>query len=177
MMNQPPESFHNQKMLSLVNRYATPLAIILVVTAILCSQPTPSTRNISIAFLFFSVVFNFSFYSLFTRVDDHYRTLLAKFRATINLWGNALLVLLLGRDWPAMWLLLCLTGVATGIYGSRERTLATASFLAMVLLVINALLQLQTPWEWGQRIVQAVFIVSLSLLVNDLAHGDSASSQ
>jgi hypothetical protein len=102
-------------------------------------------------------------------LSDQARGALAKFRATLNLWINVVLVYLLGRTWPLVWLLFVLSSSATAIYGTRERTLINAFFLSAVLGVVNYLHGFNTPLDWAVVGGKAAFLVLTSLLINDLA--------
>jgi hypothetical protein len=165
-----PESFHRKETLALVGRYATPLAALLVVTGLVLSPMEPGARKTGFFLMGFSLLFNLFFVPLSGRLSEQARALLAKSRATLNLWINVVLVLLLQRVWPPIWLLLTLSSVGTAIYGTRQRTLITAVFLSAILAGINVTLRLNTPIDWGLVLSKAAFIIFASLMINDLAH-------
>jgi membrane-associated HD superfamily phosphohydrolase len=164
------ESFHQGETLALIGRYATPLALILILTGLIFSPLSHLPRRI-VAVLFISSAFlNFSFVPLVSRLPEGTRSLLAKSRASINLWINIVLVYLLGTAWPPIWLLLSISSVATAIYGKRERALLTAVFLTVVLGIVNALHSLNTPYNWALVAAKGSFIILTSLMINVLAH-------
>ncbi len=163
------ESFHKKTSLSLLTRYGTPLAAILVLSGVKWSPIDARGAKLCLFLLAFSVFYNLFFFKIIASLTDETRSLLGKSRATLNLWVNVLLVLILGRTWPPIWLLLTLSGVATAVYGTRERTLVTAAFLSFLLVAINLFLHMTSPLEWGIVIVKAAFILLTSLMINDLA--------
>ena len=165
----PAEAFHKKASLSLLTRYGTPLAVILVGSGVAWSPIDDRSRKLCVFLLAFSLFYNLFFFRIIAPLTDQTRSLLAKTRATLNLWINVLLVLILGRTWPPIWLLLTLSGVATAVYGTRERTIVTAGFLSFLLVAINLFLRMNSPLEWGLVIMKSSFIVLTSLMINDLA--------
>jgi hypothetical protein len=169
------ESFHEGKTLSLIGRYATPLAIGLILGGILFAPLDPTRRHISLALLLVSAFLNLFFVRLIARFSLQTRASLAKVRATANLWINIALVYMMSPVWPPIWLLLSLSSVATAIYGTRERTMVTAVFLAVVLTVINLCHGLNTPFDWALVVVKAGFIFLTSLMINDVVRSHQIS--
>src|SRR5262249_43145441 len=94
---------------------------------------------------------------------------LGAFRLYTNLAVNCVLVYLLGGYWTPIWLLFVLTPAATAVYGSRKRTWWTSGVVSALLLGSHALRGLNAPVDWGGVWVEALFIVFLSLFLNELA--------
>src|SRR3989338_3703761 len=115
------ESFHKQNLISLIGGYATPLAVGLVGTGLILAPLDARARATGTVLMLFSLVFNVAAVPMAARMPEAPRTLFAKIRATINLWINVVLVLILGRVWPPVWLLFMLPAVATAVYGDRRR--------------------------------------------------------
>ena len=145
------ESFHRGETLSLVGRYATPLAAVLIGMGLLFAPLSRSALHVGFCLMIFSLTINFAFIPMVAGLSDHARGALAKFRATLNLWINVVLVFLLGRTWPLVWLLFVLSSSATAIYGTRQRTLINAFFLSAVLGIINYLHGFNTPLRRLQK--------------------------
>jgi hypothetical protein len=164
------EGFHQEEKLALVGRYATPMAAVLIGVGLIFAPLDPIPRWIGAALLAFSFLLNLFFVPLVSRLSERTRDRLAKSRATVNLWINVVLIYLLGRVWSPIWLLLVLSSVATAIYGTRERTLVTASFLSGLVVLINVLHQSFTPLDWALVFVKVIFIYLSGLMINDLAH-------
>jgi hypothetical protein len=169
-MSLEAESFHKKETLALVGRYATPLAAILAGTGLALAPLDAAPRKIAVFLFVFGLLFNFCFVPLSEHMSDQSRSLLAKSRATVNLWINVILVLLMGRVWHPIWLLLTLSSVGTAIYGTRQRTLITVTFLSFLLVLVNVVQGLTTPMAWGLVLSKAAFIVFMGLMVNDLSH-------
>jgi len=155
-------------MAQMVNRYFTPLAVLLVAMGIVLSQPMSPTREICIGLLVFSLAFNFGSVG-WIRGNPKKREFRLKLRVVLNIAVNTLLVFFLGGYWHPMWLLMLLSPVATAMYGSRRRTLGAALLVSAILLVIHATRGMNSPLEWGVQSIQVIFIILVSLLVHDLA--------
>lgn len=166
----PSESFHKQNLISLIGGYATPLAVGLVGTGLIMAPLDPKPVRIGTSLMLFSLVFNVAAVPLAARMSDRSRAIFSKVRATINLWINIFLVVLLGRVWPPIWLLFMLPAVATAVYGDRRRTLVTSGFLSAVLAIIHAFIGPRTPLGWGIIAVEIAFLILTSLMINDLVH-------
>ena len=82
------ESFHQEEKLSLVGRYATPMAATLIGGGLIFSPLDPTPRAIGMGLFCFSLLLNLFFVPLVTRFGEKARDVLAKSRATINLWIN-----------------------------------------------------------------------------------------
>jgi len=152
----------------LINRYATPLAILLTILGIALSEPTGSVRIASIALLVFGIVFNSAALSAMKR-DTGTKPWFMELRMGINVATNITLVYLLGTTWPPIWLLLALTPIATAVYSTRTQTLRVSATMSFFLIAVHAARHLNSPEQWGEQIAYVVFILFLSLLINDLA--------
>ena len=150
----------------LVTHYATPFAVVLVAAGIVLSQPLSPYREISEGLLLLSIGFN---YAAIGWIEKHKATSLwlIRLRLVLNLAVNIGLVYMLEGFWPPMWLLLALTPIASAIYGSRAKTLLASFSVAAVLLAIHALHGPHSPLEWGVECTNALFIILLSLLINE----------
>ena len=157
------------RLVIIVNRYALPLAIILITFGVAFSQPQAHVRNLSLGLLILTTIFNLGTVEIIKR-GVKVSPWLIKMRLFFNLGINAVLVYLLGGYWPPIWLLLSLTPIATAVYGTRMRTLLTAIGISLLLLGIHALRGLNAPVDWGQQAAYASFIILLSLMINDVAN-------
>lgn len=149
----------------LVSKYATPLAIFLVVMGLWLSQAVGAVRNGVAALLLFSIAFNGAVVWRIRRGGGGVG--LARARLVINFAVNVALVYLVGQYWDSIWLLLVLTPVAAAIYGSRLKTLLISLGTSAALIVIHALHGSPGASAWGEDIARSVFIVALSLMVNE----------
>lgn len=160
------ETEHKIKMVNLVNRYATPLAIILVALGLFLSQPTMPVRNIIVCLLLFSIVFNLVTVKIIKRGDG---TGFIKLRMFINFAVNVALVYYLGGYWLPIWLLLALTPLATAIYDTRSKTLFVSIGISAILLIIQSTRRPNDLIDWGQQLAYASFIILVSLMINELS--------
>jgi hypothetical protein len=166
-MTSTPENNRDLRLLVLVGRFATPFAIMLVSLGIIFSQPPVAQRNLSVMLLVFSVIFNLLGAGVIRRLSEG-RPWVKKARMLVNLAVNVVLVHQLGPFWPPMWLLLALTPIATAIYEGPSQTLIVSAGTSALILGIHLLRGASTPYEWGQTLSYAVFIVLMSLLINEL---------
>lgn len=154
------------EMAVIVNRYATPLAILLVVLGIALSSPRSPLKEISIGLLIFSLAFNFLAIGL---IRANRLPGLLEARLAINFIVNIVLVYILGAFWTPIWLLLPLTSIAVAVYGSRRAAFGASFCVSVVLLIIQAAHGPIALVEWGQTIAHGAFTILISLLVNELA--------
>ncbi len=169
-MTEKQEMFHDQNLASLVGRYATPLAILLVSFGIFFSPPTKFFLCLSIGLLLLGMIFNLSYGRIIKHLDDKARGIMAKFRMGINVGINAVLIYILGNHWQPMWLLLALTPIATAIYSTRKHTIGMSLSVSVLLLLIHLTRGDNAPHAWGQQIAYVSFILLISLMINELAH-------
>lgn len=152
----------------LVSRYATPLAIFLVVLGILLSDPEGWARDLSLFLLCFGILFNLAAGWWMKRKDQVHPAFI-RLRLALNLGANILIVYLLGGYWSPIWMLLALTPMAAAIYDSKAKTLSVSAGIVVVLFLLQALRGMNSPLDWGQTAAQGCFIVLMSLMINDLA--------
>jgi hypothetical protein len=167
MKNQQKTSY-DMEFAILINRYATPLAILLTALGVALSQPKGTVRIISITLLVFGIVFNTASLSVI-KLAHEAKPWFMELRLCINLGINLTLVYFLGGYWPPIWLLLALTPIATAVYSTRAQTLRVAAGVSVLLLAIHSARRLNSPMEWGQQAACVAFILLLSLMINELA--------
>lgn len=166
------------EMVMMVNKYATPLAILLVGLALVFTQPVGAVKTVSAAMLVFGVVFNLLAVPAIRRFGGEL-SWLPRFRMLVNIGVNVVLVYFLGGYWTSIWLLLALTPIATAIYDGRGKTFLSAAGVSAALVAIQIFRGPSSPAEWGELIGHVAFIVLVSLLINELAvlsKGRSAAS-
>ncbi|MFH1958461.1 MAG: hypothetical protein ABIJ15_08315 [bacterium] len=152
-----------KKTVGLVNRYFTPLAIILVLSAIIFSESYG--RGFYAALILMGIAVLNNVITVFIVAKKEWlRTL----RVVVNLLVNIGLVYLLITYWYPIWFLLLLTPVATGVYSSRAHTWVTSVLVAALLMAIYAAKGLFGLYYWGQAFNHALLIIFLSLFVNSI---------
>jgi hypothetical protein len=148
---------------SIINAYLTPLAIILVLLAVVFSKPYGTVLYWSIALLGAGLVNN-----LVTASFLKDKQPLLYFRMCLNILINIILVYLLIGYWGPIWFLLLTTPIATAVYSTRIRTLFTSLAMSLVLVLIYAVRGVSSAQAWGQAASRIVLIVILSLFINSL---------
>ena len=166
-MNPSDRRFSLQQAV-LVSRYTTPFAVVLVAAAVVLSQPRSPLREISVGLLFFGILFNMAAMR-WLKAHSGAHPLVVKARMAVNFTANVVIVYLLGGYWSSIWLLLALTPVAMAVYTTKTETMVASLAVSITLLLIHASRGFSGPLDWGQQVCQAIFIILLSLMVNDLA--------
>lgn len=153
----------------LITRYATPFAVASVTMAVVLSQPRSPYREYSIGLLALSVVFNLGALEwIKARRADASGVI--KLRLILNFLVNVGLVYMLGGYFSAIWLLFALTPIATAIYDTKVKTLGVSVLASAALLLIHAARGNTSPLDWGETASRALFIILMSLMINELAH-------
>ena len=152
----------------LVHRYSTPLAILLTASGIITTSPVGWIRNACVALLIAGIAFNYAAIAWIRHVGK-VETWFVQFRLWTNLTLNSLLVYFLGAFWEPAWMLLVFTPLATGVYGSKSKTVGMSLVSAAVLFAIHALRGDYSPIGWGLELARSAFILLMSLMVNELA--------
>jgi len=154
--------------MEILNRYFSPFATGLVLSALYFSNPDPGTRWLSLTMLALALGTN---HFLGRRSYRHVRWTqqLRTAQVWVNLVTSAPLVYLLGPFWAPMWLLFLMAPASAALIGGRLQTLFVACASAATLLGIYALRGLEGSFFWGMASVHAAFIVFFSLFVNALA--------
>ena len=152
----------------IVDRFFTPFALSLVISSLFLGFAEPKAKWTAIGLVVFLSLFNeISAYLAKKKID--WAVPVGNTRIVTNFVANVLLVYLLGTFWGPMWLLFVLTPVATALYASWTRTLATAAISSAALLAIYWSRGLEGAVGWGQASLHATFIVFISLFVNSIA--------
>jgi len=151
-----------------INRYATPLGILLVGLGIFVTQPVGTVRIASLAILAFGILFNLGANAYLAKAAAPSSTLIWT-RLGVNLTANTTLLYLLGAQWPSIWLLLGLTPIATAVYSARLRTVGVAVVVCVLLVGVHSFHGLSSSLEWGIQLSHAAFILLISLMINELS--------
>ena len=150
----------------IVNRYAMPFAVILVLLGVVLGGPVGNSGYICIALLVCTAVFNIWSPQYIATCPDP--STFIKVRLWINLICNAVLVWILGSVWSPCWLLLALSPLAGGVYGSRSRTVALSLGVSGFLIIRYLVQSHVSPLELGEQVTYCAFVILASLMVADL---------
>ena len=155
--------------MQMLNRYFTPFALILILSAIYFSQPDPRDYKLSLLILLSSILINWWLSKNVYRIPS-----LARHIRKIQVWINFIwaipLFYLLQPYWGPMWLLFVMAPVTAALYFTFWQTFSTATFVSSTMLAIY--------WkrgvfdggpDAGMVFVEAAFIVIFSLFVHGLA--------
>ena len=164
MTNQPLDRSRTH----LVNRYFTPLAVLLVANGIILAELPLMSRAVSAGLLVFSILFNSMSIGWIDRGDAAQGGRL-RLRIYVNFAVSVLQVYILGQAWPPAWLLLMLTPVASAIYGARNNTFLFSFLAFAAILVLHALRGPSGPIAWAMQVNCGAFIILMSLALYELS--------
>jgi hypothetical protein len=148
---------------NLINLYLTPLAIILVLMAIIFSQPIGIALYGSIALIWLGIINN-----TLTATLAKKNPLLVKVRMVLNILINVLLVYLLIGFWGPIWYLFLMTPIATAVYSSRLQTFIMSLVMSGLLILVYYAKGVVSPAAWGQAMSRIFLIFFLSLFISAL---------
>lgn len=155
--------------MQLLNRYFTPFALILILSAIYFSEPDPRSYKLSLGILAASVIINWWF-SANTYRFIHWARQMRALQIWLNFFWAVPLFYLLQPYWGPMWLLFVMAPATSALYMGRWHTLATALVSSATMLAIY---YRRGVFEMGpaagMAAVHACFIIFFSLFVHSLA--------
>lgn len=157
-----------KELVLLINRFFTPFAIVLILSAIIFVDFETRVQNLVLGLLGLSIVLNLITASLIKRKPE-WSGKISSLRLSANLIFNILFMYYLGSFWGPLWLLFLLTPIATGLYSSMKTTLLVSVGIASLLLLIYGLRGMHGIVGWGQTSIHALFIVFISMFVNSLS--------
>ncbi|MEA3506601.1 MAG: hypothetical protein U9R36_03815 [Elusimicrobiota bacterium] len=147
----------------ITHHYLTPLALVMVLLAVIFSQPRGDILIFSFILIFLSLIFN-----LAIDMDIKILAFLKPARRAANIYINAMLVYYLGQYWAPMWCLLLLTPISVAVNSSRRKTFLTSLLMSFLLMLIYFLRGVDSAVFWGQALSQAAVIIFISLFINAL---------
>lgn len=155
--------------MQMLNRYFTPFALILILSAIFFSEPEPKAYWMSLSILAISTLVNWWLARNSYRFIHWVRQM-----RTVQVWLNFLwsvpLFYLLQQFWGPMWLLFMMAPVTAALYMGRWQTFGTAMVSALTMLgIYYSRGVFDSPQAGGQALVHASFIVIFALFVRALA--------
>lgn len=155
--------------MQMLNRYFTPFALVLILSAIYFSEPDPRDYKLSLGILAASVLVNWWLSSHAYRYVGW-----AQRMHIIQIWINFLwavpLFYLLQPYWAPMWLLFVMPPVTAALYVGRAHTLASAGAgAATMLLIYYKRGVFDGGPAAGMACVHAAFILVFALFVHALA--------
>ena len=154
--------------MQMLNRYFTPFALILILSAIYFSEPEPRDSKMSLGILALSIVVNW-----WLSANTYRYSRWAKSMRVVQIWINyvwaAPLAYLLVPYWAPMWLLFLMPPVTAALYMTWASTLGVSVVSAGTMLLVY---YFRNPLEGpalGRACVHASFILLFSLFVHSLA--------
>ena len=154
--------------MQMLNRYFTPFALILILSAIYYSEPEPQDAKMSLGILGLSILVNWWLAAHAYRYI-RWAGLMKSLQVIMNFLWSVPLVYLLVPYWAPMWLLFVMPPVTAALTLSRAATTVSAGTCAATLLAVYSL---RNPLEGpalGMACVHAAFIVIFALFVHALA--------
>ena len=154
--------------MQLLNRYFTPFAAFLILTAIFFSEPGRKTTTYASLIWLVSLIVN-AWFSANTYRFIGWSQYLRAFQVGMNFIWAVPLVYLLGATWAPMWLLFAMAPATAALTMGFRSTLGVGCLSAGTLLGLYALRGVQGTAAWGMAFVHAAFLILLSLFVHALA--------
>lgn len=154
--------------MNLLNRYFSPFAALLILSAVYFSEPDRKTIFSAIIVWLVSLAVNWWF------AANTYRFIgwshrLRLLQVWLNYVWSVPLFYLLHGFWGPMWLLFVMPPVTAALYQGRRATLATALMSSATMLGLYRLHGMEGSAFWGMACVHASFIVIFSLFIHSLA--------
>ena len=155
--------------MQLLNRYFSPFALVLILSAIYYSEPNPRDLKISLVILALSIFVNW-WLGKYTYRFIHWARELRLLQVWINFIWSVPLFFLLQPYWAPMWLLFAMSPVTAALTMGWWHTLGAAAAGAGTMLAIYVFrgLPMEGP-AWGMACVHASFIIFFALFVHSLA--------
>lgn len=157
--------------MQMLNRYFTPFALMLILTAVYFSEPDPRDYKLSLAILCVSTVVNWWLSASAYRFINWARQMKA-----LQVWLNFIwavpLFYLLQPYWAPVWLLFVMGPATAALYMGRAMTLGVAAVSSATMLAIyyrRGVFEGGLGPAGGQAFVHAGFIIVFSLFVHGLA--------
>lgn len=154
--------------MQMLNRYFTPFALALILSAVYFSEPEPRATKIAVGILLADVVLNW----LIGRNQYRWVAWAPRFRQ-LQIWLNFIwavpLFYLLYPYWAPMWLLFVMAPTAAALTTTRLETVTCSTVSAAAMLGLYWARQPLEGVALGMALSHAVFIVIFSLFVHGLA--------
>lgn len=151
--------------LKALNRYFTPVAVGVMVGALILNPglPTPVFGS-AVALIIVALTFNVVTAVYVIEHPANWRQI-GYLRVGVNTALNAASYVLLYRHWPIVWVLFALGPVAMAFYGDVAEMFLVLGFSALVMAGTLLYDGSVDPLIWGATAVQIVFILLLSLFL------------
>ncbi|MHB2025729.1 MAG: hypothetical protein ACYCPQ_03680 [Elusimicrobiota bacterium] len=156
--------------MQMLNRYFSPFALFLILSAVYFSDPDPFSYRMSLGILAAAVALNWWL------TANTYRFIRwARRMRRIQIWANLAwtipLFYLLQPFWAPMWLLFVMAPVTAALYVGFIETLLTSVVAAGIMIGIyfsRGVFSMGAA-EAGMALTQALFILIVALFINGLA--------
>ncbi|MBI4375923.1 MAG: hypothetical protein HY549_05675 [Elusimicrobia bacterium] len=155
--------------MQLLNRYFTPFALLLILSAVYFSEPDPRDLKLSLGILACSMIVNWWLAANAYRLI-HWARQMKALQVWLNFIWAVPLFYLLQPYWGPMWLLFVMAPATAALYYGRGHTLLTALVSSGTMLAIyyDRGVFSHGP-AGGMAFVHACFIIVFSLFVYSLA--------
>ncbi len=151
--------------LKALNRYFTPVAVVVMLFGLILNPDLPKPAFIGcIAIVVTALTFNVISAVHVIEHPDTWRKV-GYLRVGVNLTLNACAYLLLYAHWPIVWVLFSLGPVAMAFYGDVSETFFVMGVSASVMMGCLFYYGIKDPLLWGATIVQIMFMLLLSLFL------------
>ena len=154
--------------MQMLNRYFTPFALALILTAVYFSEPEPRATKLALGILVLDLLVTW----WIGRVQYRWIGWASRFRQ-VQIWLNYVwavpLFYLLYPYWAPMWLLFVMAPTAAAVTAGRLETILCAAVAAGTMLALYAARQPLEGVVLGMALSHSAFIIVFSLFVHGLA--------
>ena len=147
-----------------VNNLLTPLAVVIVVPALIVNPLPLIAAIVGWVLITYSVLINY----LTVYVIHRDARFIGALRVGSNYTVNIILLWLLYGVWPVAWVLLLLMSLGIAVYQQRRDSFQASLALSMMLLVVHWNFGDTTLWGWTLAATEVTTIVLFNLFVNGL---------
>ncbi|MBI5881485.1 MAG: hypothetical protein HZB91_00040 [Elusimicrobia bacterium] len=154
-------------MVGLVNRYMTPFAAILVLTAAFLSAAPAKASAAAVLLLAAASVINFMTHRLVARLPEKAESI-RRGRVVVNYVFDLALIWIFLPYWPSIWMLFLLTVIAVGAYEDQKTTIQHAVLLTVMLFFASYGRGAHGWAGWGEVAVRAAALWFTGIFTNRL---------
>ncbi|MBI4678685.1 MAG: hypothetical protein HY748_13990 [Elusimicrobia bacterium] len=154
-------------MVNLVNRYMTPFAALLVLSAAFLSSTPGKVSAAAVLILAVAWAMNFATPRFIARFPER-TEVIRNARVVVNYVFDLALIWIFLPYWPSIWLLFLLTIIAVGAYEDKKTVVQHAVLLTAMLCIVSFGRGACTLAQWGDVGVRAAALWFTGLFTNRL---------
>ncbi|MBI5624395.1 MAG: hypothetical protein HY924_11510 [Elusimicrobia bacterium] len=154
-------------MVGLVNRYMTPFAALLVLSAAFLSAAPHRASSAAVALLVVISTLNYASRGFVARYPER-AAAIRHSRVVVNYVFDLTLLWIFLPYWPSIWMLFLLTVIAVGAYEDKKALVQHAALLTVMLCLVTWGLGMRSLPELGETAVRVAALWFAGLFTNRL---------